>query len=492
MNKRVINRFLLFLASISLLAGTRQPARSQSTPAETKFTIRETVLGVLPLIVDLSDVTISIDSLHYCYPVRRLGGRVLRQDGVDGPPYQQIAGIAYSRDGRRLAYCATKSATNGGSVAHVVVVDGKEGKPYYRGVAKDHLVFSPDSRHFAYAARLPDGREVVVLDGVESEPIDGFHTLKFSPDSRRFAYAAMRKELWSVVLDGNAGESFVDGIRPDSITFSPDSRRLGYVAARGGKNMAVVDGRIGKTNDGIHGPIFFSPDSQHVVYAALSGKRFHLMYDEKDRGDYEDISSEQLLFSPDGKHLAFTAVRNDKWMVVLDDVAGPEFDGIGKMSLVFSPNSQRLAYAAKRGDKWRVVVAKEGDGPEFDGLHRQWAYFSPDSQHLGYFAAREGQWRLVLDGREGKSFEPRQSLSPVSGFAFSPDSRHVAYFARRNGKEHLILDESKVGEYADLGYLVFVDPKTFRVIVPRQTPMFDTELVRLEVTVEGKPEDHHE
>lgn len=157
-----------------------------------------------------------------------------------------------------------------------------------------------------------------------------------------------------------------------------------------------------------------------------------------------------------------------------------------------SPTRRRLAYCATKeaSEDYVVVVdvvAKEGDGPEFDGLHRQWACFSPDSQHLGYLAAREGQWRLVLDGREGKPYEPRQSLSPVSGFAFSPDSRHVAYFARRNGKEHLMLDESKVGEYADLGYLVFVDPKTFRVIVPRQTPIFDTELVRLEVTIEGKP-----
>jgi len=475
MVKQAIRRFHLAAACISLLAGATPPLQSEPSPGEAKLFVRETALGTLPLMVDPSDLGFSPDNLHYSYLVVRPGGRALCRDGIEGSTYQRIPEIRCSPDGRRVAYWAAKGDE------WVVVVDGKEGKPYPRG-AKDILAFSPDGQHVAYVAGKNGGELTRVLDGEESRPFSQVHMVRFSPDSRHCAYAAERKGQWVVVLDGTDGATFEDGIRPDSICFSPDSKRLGYIASRGGKNMAVVDGRIGEAYDGIFGPVCFSPDSRHVVYSARKGDRFRLVWDAKERGDYEDTMPDSLPFSPDGKHFVFVAVRNDKWRAVLDDVEGPEFDAISKGSLVFSPNSQRFAYVAKRGNKWRVVVANEREGAEFDGFHKQWVLFTPDSQHLGYLAAREGQWRMVLDGREGKPYE--RSLSVVSpGFVYSPDSRHVAYIARRGGKVHLVVDGSEVGEFEAASRPFFFDSKTLRVIVTRSNQMLDTKLVRLDVTI---------
>ena len=54
-------------------------------------------------------------------------------------------------------------------------------------------------------------------------------------------------------------------------------------------------------------------------------------------------------FSPDSQHVAYAAQQGDKCFVVVDGKPGPAYDGIGESSLVFSPDSQHVAYAAHQG-----------------------------------------------------------------------------------------------------------------------------------------------
>jgi hypothetical protein len=177
MVKQAIRRFHLVAACISLLAGATSPVESEPSPGEAKLFVRETALGTLPLMVGPSDLGFSPDNLQYSYVIPRPGGRVLCQDGVEGPTYQRITEIQYSSDGRRVAYWAAK----GDEV--IVVVDGKEGKPYL-SAAKDTLAFSPDGQHVVYVAGKNGGELTRVLDGEESRPFSKVHTVRFSPDSR--------------------------------------------------------------------------------------------------------------------------------------------------------------------------------------------------------------------------------------------------------------------------------------------------------------------
>ena len=472
MNKGILTFLVVEAGIVYASAAAVSEPTSPSVPQAT-LNLRETKLGTLPFTTKLSDVEASHDNLHHCYVVGLPDHWRLRHDGREGPLYNRIYTGLYSPNGERLAYVARNEEGT------LVVLDGKEGKPYER--IADSLVFSPDSRHICYFAVLPGRKFALVLDGTESGNWDQAHSFVFSQDGAHHAYAALGNGRWAVIRDGTPGDSFDNGIRPDSIRFSPDSQRLGYVAATGHKNVAVVDGHPGKATDGIFGPLCFSPDSRHVAYAAKQGNRFQIVRDEKSMGDFEEVSADEIVFSPDSKHLAYIAVRNDKWCLVLDEVPGPEWDGIGNGSVVFSPNSQRVAYAAKQGLRWRIVVVNEGQGSEFDGIHYQWAQFSPDSRRMAYLASREGKWRLVLDGREGKPYDKRTARSP--GFAFSPDSQHIAYFARHDKKECLVVDDMEAGDYEDSRAVFFSNANAVRALVTKENVMFDRELFRLDVTI---------
>ena len=88
------------------------------------------------------------------------------------------------------------------------------------------------------------------MDGEEGKEYDGVLDLVFSPDSKRFAYVvAVRGGKMFAVVDGVEGKEY-DGIGIGSPTFSPDSERVAYLAVRGGKGFVVVDGEEGKEYDG--------------------------------------------------------------------------------------------------------------------------------------------------------------------------------------------------------------------------------------------------
>jgi Tol biopolymer transport system component len=134
---------------------------------------------------------------------------------------------------------------------------------------------------------------------------------------------------------------------------------------------------------------------------------------------------EQLLFSPDSQHLAYAAEvwkeRRGKRFVVLDGEPGPEHEGVGM--LVFSPDSKHLAYQAMgpRSGEWAVVLDGE-PGPKYRYVGAP--VFSPDGRHLAYCAqfAHSGDV-VVVDGQQGPVY------SQVSQPAFSPESQHLAYWA---------------------------------------------------------------
>lgn len=79
------------------------------------------------------------------------------------------------------------------------------------GIIWESVVTSPDCRHVAYVAILADDRQAVVVDGKEGKPYFGFGvgSLTFSPDSQRLAYWADLgyQEAWRVVIDAEEGKT---------------------------------------------------------------------------------------------------------------------------------------------------------------------------------------------------------------------------------------------------------------------------------------------
>jgi hypothetical protein len=153
--------------------------------------------------------------------------------------------------------------------------------PAWAGVSAP--VFSPDSRHVAYAARRAKDDYFIMLDGAP-QPGPRLEWFLggpvFSPDSQHVACVGHAEGQTVVVLDGTI-TARLPGTKDDFaelLTFSPDGHRLAFVTGTAepaywtGENMrarrrVVVDGVPGRQYDATSFErLVFSADSRHVAY----------------------------------------------------------------------------------------------------------------------------------------------------------------------------------------------------------------------------------
>jgi len=369
--------------------------------------ISKTVLdNFKPLDISVASMTVSPQNKRFAYikPVgRSLQGRSLCVDGhdIDGT-YDEVKGIVFSPDDRHIAFAA-RSGTKS-----FVICDERNSQRYDE--IGDRIIFSRDGLHLGYAAK--DGKMwAMVIDGNIGKPHIGIgeDSPIFSPDGRRIAYAAVNnEEKMFYVTDDKEGPSY-DKLIKGSDIFSPDSQRIAYGASKQGKCLVNVDGREGTPFDAVD-RIRFSPDSKHIAYVARLGEEHFLVFDDKIEGKcYRGgIGVDPPVFSPDGKHLAYVAVGEKSWFVILDGQEQEHFEKVA--DLAFSPDSAHLAYLAKMGGKGSIVV---------DGI-RHGAYeevgtgsitFSPDSAHYVFMGIRrKGMQKnevtrfVIVDGRNSEEY----------------------------------------------------------------------------------------
>jgi Tol biopolymer transport system component len=364
----------------------------------------------------------SPDSKHVAYIASRKDKWFVVYDGVEGKEYGGVFSLTFSPDSSRLVYIAYSD--NG-----VIIVDnGAESKPY-GNVIDGTLAFSPDSKRLAFVAEPlrpqrpgDSGKEqrlpffLVVVDGVESQEYMGINKAApvFSPDSKHVAYAAPVEKWskWTIVLDGVEGKKHDAKIDEHSLVFSPDSSRLACAA----KQIVILDDIEGEAYDSVAFPVF-SPDSKRIAYAACSEGKYLVVTDGTPQGPakgkaYDGI--EDITFSPDSSRLVHLAKHGEKVLAVTDGAESNEYPEIVKTSFgkaprfIFSPDGKHLAYAASMGGyeastTWFLVL----DGVESkpyrchpDYVKRTVIGFTPDSKHSIYFVAHDDKSLIVVDGME--------------------------------------------------------------------------------------------
>jgi len=104
-------------------------------------------------------VTVAEDLSHIAYVFKEDDQQVLVLDERHVYRNPEIVCLVFSPDSTRLACVARHPLTRQGSV----VVDGVSG-PHFNGIVKPGIVFSPDSRHLFYTARLSSGEESLVVN----------------------------------------------------------------------------------------------------------------------------------------------------------------------------------------------------------------------------------------------------------------------------------------------------------------------------------------
>jgi Tol biopolymer transport system component len=456
---------------------------------------------------------ISPDARRIAYVLQKENGQSAVIDGVEGKLYERIENLKFSPDGRRVAYVAISSlnkiivvdaneaakydyaeiingvtfSPDGRHTAYVlkkldvsgrmnpswyaVVQDGVESKHYYS--IDINPAFSPDSNHMAYTIGFGDGRQVVVIDGIEGEIYTNIMPIGWSADNR-FLYLAKilstRKEV--VVINEVEGKPY-DSIRRFNF-FSPDGKKIVYIAKEGNEAVMVVDGvevnryqgdiyayffspdnmrvacMVRTSNnkcfvviDGVEsekydevGNLQFSPNSKRVAYVAKAGNKWFMVVDGEKNREYEYVPS--VYFSPDGNRLVYKVrvnVENEglRSFVIVDGIEENQYINIG--SIVFSPDSRRLVYVASPSRWSQTVVENRSEGKRYswDETDSSNSYvrpvFSVNGEHLAYTVktwlpeTKSNKWVLVYDGQEGKQYDS------IISFMFSPDGNHIVYVA---------------------------------------------------------------
>jgi len=248
------------------------------------------------------------------------------------------------------------------------------------------------------------------------------------------------------------------------------AHRLAWIENQAGKRSVRLDGKQqgGIYDDARH--LQFTPDEQHLLFAAKRNSKWVLIRDGQEHSpEYSEIS--YVVFQPRGTAMAYCACQEKKCRLVVDgSPTGAEYEDITHPQ--YTRDGKRLAYLGKQEKKWLAVVDGKQLGPEVDkfygydihghdisnerNTHAQfddWG-FSWDSSRSYVAAAMEGKWMYVIDGAAGPGFDV---VSPVG---FSSDGKHYAYagtqakfgFSKEKTFGTLVLDGEAKASFEGKGF----------------------------------------
>jgi hypothetical protein len=221
-------------------------------------------------LVRTTELGILVHSLRYrsqtrepVYVVIDAGFRSrLKTDGrALSDAHMNIEHISPVPDGRHVIFQTADSNT------HQVWLDHNDLK-VPTGISGP-VVFSPDSRRYAFVTASDSG-ERVVSDRGETRLFDRVSELQFTPDSGQMVFAARLAGTGFVVREDREGQRY-DAVA--YLKFSPVTRRLAYLAVKDDLTQEVVDDVPGVAYDDI-GPVQFKSDGTRIAYPARRGNDF--------------------------------------------------------------------------------------------------------------------------------------------------------------------------------------------------------------------------
>jgi len=263
-------------------------------------------------------------------------------------PYWRLLSVKCSPVGSELAWSASGDST----YADTLFINGQSRATHDRIW---DITYSNDGTQMAYVAMDKDSFSLVVGDKISAKyrDVTCFH---FSPDGKHFAYAA---HLWP---DGSKTTVMMDSLplytyrSVIGITFSPDGSRLASVVElKPGKFAVVVDGAVGPLADSVKF-VRFSPDSKSCYYMVKRGGNYIMVQNGIEGIPYRRISYDVAIDSVTNKLIYFAAKKKDEHLFVIDGHETGTFDYIFGITL-FTPQGSVIAFAERDRKVYRLTIS---------------------------------------------------------------------------------------------------------------------------------------
>ena len=325
-----------------------------------------------------SDLVFSPDSKRLAYN----GVSKVVVDGVE-QPYSSGGDLVFSPDSQHLAYAAMLATGWNDKIA--LIVDGKVRSSEYSSLTK--LEFSPDSKRLAYVGCKKTC--AAVIDDKQGQASDWVGPVVFSEDSRHYAYAAAQfhvahnpmvmvsdDQAWPVEYGNVFKRMALGGLNQlgEKALPSPEAAEVA------GSLLYPLIGAQGKLVAWIEMENPFRPHWERVAVNGRRGPDSKSILAEKEpdysvenglldlllnfrenpsvrEQEIEKRVAKGLLrpvpgISPDGEHFAyvrrFSVQDRDKESVVLDEQEGKPYDAVGRPQ--FTGNNT-VAFTAIDGRK---------------------------------------------------------------------------------------------------------------------------------------------
>jgi hypothetical protein len=247
----------------------------------------------------------STDASRLGYTAWRGSDRLMVVDGVEGPRYDRVWELAFSAEGGAFGYGAARGED------WLLAVNGEERE------GAGGPVFSPVGSRMAYRI-YHHGSWEVLADGTPGRSYDAVWNLVFSPDGRQVAYAAKRGTKVVPIVGGDEWGEY-DRFRP-GIVFAPNGSRAACIVRLGDKWAVLVDGVVGGAYDRVHQPAF-DPTGEHIAYLAERDGQRMLVVDGIEAGTYNTDYPDPGELALRGQHeLSFVAAREDSILLVTAEI----------------------------------------------------------------------------------------------------------------------------------------------------------------------------
>ena len=139
--------------------------------------------------MDVRLLTFSPDSQKAAYiAFKTSGSAVVVVNGKEGPGASYIDTLMFSPDSGRIACRAQNVTATSPPWPKVEGVEVFMAGLYDPGRSDAHIAFSADGKHIAYCERVPGGADWLVVDGARSAVHGNVDSIYFSPDGSRIAY----------------------------------------------------------------------------------------------------------------------------------------------------------------------------------------------------------------------------------------------------------------------------------------------------------------
>lgn len=345
--------------------------------------------------------------------------------------------LIFNESGRGVAYISKK-----GDLVQLVH-NGKGGK-FYKAI--NHILISDDGQRVAYSVEIQNGKECLVVDGIEGLTFDSVGQPRFSRNNKHVLYDARVGEEWYLVVDNHKSEGhllFYDK------SFSSDSK---YVYAiqnppdeKSPRKFVVRDLKLNivSENDLFTKHTVYSKDMTRVaMVASENDKQQIVVFDFANPKSikyghfYREIGLES--FGSDDKSVSYIAEKDSNVYVVLDDKEERLPAVEIKQPPVIRPDNKEVGLVLKNKDQAYVYRAFSGgklNNRHYDEVAH--IVYSADSQHNAYVARSDKRVFAVVDGFETPAFD--MVLRPI----FSPDNKMLVFRARKDGKRFVVVADTK-------------------------------------------------